>query len=548
MKTLSLITILLLTMGSAQGAIPPSSPFQVSWDDTPISLTAGGPFELRLTIHVPEGYYIYADETDVDFMSLEGIIITSIALPKSTPYKDPYLGKEVAIYKKDVQITITGHAPEHAGSGIHDLTARVSFRGCSPTLCFRPEEHEVSFRLEVAQIPLGERHATEKPPVVEKGRDKEKVSASEGAGFKNLLKVRDFSLILEQGFGVTILIVFIAGLLTSLTPCVWPVIPVVLLFIGVHPHKRFLENLLLSASLFLGLIIVYAGLGIIAVAAGKNLGFLFQQRIFLAIVVLFFLAMSLSMFGAFDLKLPRSLQHKLHSLGGKGYRGAILAGMGTGLVASPCSGPVLAALLGYVALQGNYPLGFVLLVIYGIGFSLFVVILGACYGELAGKLRGGPWMVWMKRALGLVLLFPAAFYMGSLFRWSGDRILSDDNRPRIEWVTDEAHALKFAEESDRPIMIEFGADWCPPCRALDAGLFRRPDIVALSMRLVPFRVDATIETREVRRLIDKYRVQGWPTIIFLDPEGRPYQDLRVSDYNSEAIEHGIKEAIERAKK
>ena len=544
--TLVALVLLLASAGVGQAALNPQSPFSVVWDEAPVELAAGSTFTLRVTIRVPEGYYLSASETDVDFASLEGLLITDVRYPRAAKVADPYLGKEVDVYRGDVTIAISGRVPEGLDPGERDLLARIAFRGCSPTICYRAEEAEALFRVAVGPSLGAPKPAprTAEPPAgwAEEGP----APAPEPFSLRRLLEVQDFGVLLQRGLGWTLLIVFVAGILTSLTPCVWPVIPVVLLFVGVHPHKRFKDNVLLAATLVTGLVLVYALLGIAAVALGKNLGFLYQQRWFLAVVVLFFLAMSLAMFGVFDVRLPRRLQQRLHRMGGEGYRGAFLAGMGTGLVASPCAGPILAALLGYVALQGNYAAGFALLVVYGTGMGLLIVLIGAGYGELAGKLKSGPWMLWIRRLLGILLLFPAAFYMGSLFRWSTDAILGAGDRPRIAWMADEATALQIADASGKPVMLEFSAEWCPPCKALDDRFFSRLEIIDLAGRVVPLRVDATIETPEARRMIRKYRVAGWPTVLFLDSKGRPWRDLRVNDYNPAAAERALREAIRRA--
>ncbi|MFA5812478.1 MAG: cytochrome c biogenesis protein CcdA, partial [bacterium] len=421
MRKISSLALLLLTLivaSASRAASNPSSPFQLLWDDEPRKIAAGSAFHLTVSIRAPDGYYLYADETEVDFASLEGLFVTDIRYPKPTPYTDPYMGKTVKVYKGEVTISIDGRVPDGLEPGEKELTALVRYRGCSPTLCFRPEEQEISFRLKVEPLAAAERVQPKRPQIAAEEARPMPMSLPERLGLKGLLQVQDFSVLLERGTIFTIFIVLLAGILTSLTPCVWPVIPVVLLYVGVHPHKRFWENLLLSAVMVAGIVVTYAALGVGAVAFGRNLGFLFQQSWFLALVVLFFVAMSLSMFGVFDIRMPRRLHARLHRMGGEGYGGAFLAGMGLGLVASPCAGPVLAAILGYVALQGSYAMGFGLLIVYGIGMGILMMLLGACYGELAGKLRGGSWMLWIRRALGIVLLFPAAYYMGVLFNWS----------------------------------------------------------------------------------------------------------------------------------
>jgi thiol:disulfide interchange protein DsbD len=538
----SFFAVVLICSLTSHASYQDESPFQVTWDSAHVKLKAGDTFNLGVTIRMPEGYYLYSDETEVDFKSLEGLIISDIDYPATVKRDDKYTGKSIDAYEGEVAIGISGYVPDGLEGGVHELDAVVRLKGCSPTLCYRPEERPVTFTFDVeSTVPPSAEGPAEHKELKEKAEGAVP-TAETRASLMDLIRTGEFSNILSRGLLITILIVFLAGVLTSLTPCVWPIIPAVLIFVGVHPHKKFRENLMLAACLTLGLTIVYSLLGLVAVAFGRNLGFLFQFRWFIVVVILFFVFMSLSMFGLFDVRMPRRLHEKLHRLGGEGYLGAFLAGLGLGLVASPCAGPVIAALLGYVALQRDYISGFGLLFVYSIGFGLLFIILGACFGELAHKLRGGPWLVWVKRTLGILLLFPAAFYMGSLFSWGG-RTISD--RPKIEWINSEADALKFATMTNRPIMMEFTANWCPPCKSLERSFFQRPDIVKLSYQLVPFKVDATVEDKEVRRLIRKYKVMGWPTVIFLAPDGSQYEDLRVSDYNPEGLEKSMAEALKR---
>jgi thiol:disulfide interchange protein DsbD len=527
-------------------SIGPSTPFRVTLAGAPDRVEQGKDFSIRISISVPEGYYLYADDTDVDFASLEGLFITDIGYPEPEKYEDPFTSRTVDVYTGEALLTIEGRVPPGLSPGERELTAQVRFRGCSPTLCYRPETKDVAVDIDVIAAPVAEEVVPTAPQMERGAAPSLPARVAERLNLRKLLQVRDFSVLLERGMLSTILIVFLAGLLTSLTPCVWPVMPAVLMFVGVHPHKRLWQNLLTAGCLVAGLVLTYALLGTAVVAFGKNLGFLYQQKWFLTIVVLFFLAMSLSLLGAFEMRVPAKWHALMHRMGGEGYLGAFLAGIGLGLIASPCAGPVLAALLGHVALQGSYLTGFALLVVYGLGMGVIMLLIGAGYGELAGRLRGGRWMIWIKRLLGILLLIPALFYFAALVGF-GDRERSVIRAHHVEWVTDEKQALDLAVAQGKPVMMEFTASWCPPCKMLEDDFFTRTKIVTLSYLVVPLRVDATVENARVRKLIGKYGVVGWPTIVFLSPEGKPYSDLRVGHYDPQAIEEGLKESICRAK-
>lgn len=517
--------ILCAGVSSAGAMVSNSDPFSLAWDREQMQVGEGRPFDAVINISVPRGYFLYADKLDVDFITLEGIHLDDIVYPPSVLKKDPLTGESVEMYARDVDVVVKGRIPLSLGVGTRELIARVYYQGCSSKHCFRPRTKDVELEVRIVQPESVEREAAR--------------------GIRSLLKAADFAHVLNAGVIWTLLVVLLAGVLTSLTPCVWPVIPVMLVVIGVERQRSFMRNAFLALSLVAGLVLVYSVLGIAAVALGRNLGFIFQQRWFVVLVAVFFIAMSLSLFGVFEIQLSKRWAHRFHQLGGEGFRGAFLSGLGLGLIASPCSGPVIAALLGYVALQKSYFIGFALVVVYGLGMGMIIVALGAAYGMVADKLRSGPWMVWVKRSLGVVLLIPAAFYVGSLLHWKPSATAKE--RPIVEWVEIVEDGIEFARRSGRPLMLDFYADWCPPCRKLDKSFFNRNDIVGLSYQLVPVRVNATYESDRVRRLMDKYGVMGMPTFIFLSPQGKSYEDLRVTSWDAGLLEQNMREAIRRAR-
>ncbi|MFH1874796.1 MAG: cytochrome c biogenesis protein CcdA [Pseudomonadota bacterium] len=506
------------------------SPFKVRWEKTIHDIKPNERFQATIVIEVPEGHYIYADKTEVDFKSLEGLRIDDVVFPEPTKREDPYFKKKLDVYEGTVFISIIGHLPEKYPIDDLDLTVLLKFQGCSEKVCFYPEKHDVEFAFHAPALPMAK---PEIKPVLEP-KDSSK-------SFWAYLKLTDFSKIFEQGTWFSIFIVFLAGFLVSLTPCIWPLIPVTLLIIGVEAQRKWWKNVLLAATLVLGIVLVNTSLGLLAVFLGKGVGFLFQNRLFLALVVIFFVLMSLSMFGLFEIHLLKPLQNKLSKLGGKGFRGAFLVGLGTGLIAAPCASPVLIALLGFVALKQNYFIGAGYLFMFGLGLGLVFILIGSGFGILASHIKGGAWLRPVKGILGVILLLPAFFYFKTLVNL--DIAVP---KSKVAWVSNIEHAKKFAQDSNRPMMIDFYARWCPPCLELDRNFFSKDEVLRLSYQLVPVRVDATVETPAVEEILEKYKIRGWPTILFISPQGKIYQDLTVAAFDPDLLKQNMRKAIKRA--
>jgi len=535
MKSLKYLVLLVVLFSSylARAALIPDSPFNAYLDQSHLYLETGSQFEANLVIDMPEDHYVYADKTEVFFETLEGVQIDDIAYPTATSHEDPFLGKQSLVYTGRAVIRITGHIPEDLEVGKRELVMGLELQGCTPQLCLRPESRSLSLFITVLNAQT--RDSSQSQNEIKR--------SDEAPSFWNLLDAERFSTLTQHGMGLTLLVVFLAGLLTSLTPCVWPLIPVTLLVVGIHPESSLKRNALLSFSLVCGMVLVYAVLGMMAALLGKNLGFLFQSRFFLALIVIVFLTMSLSMLGLFHLRLPQKLHHFLHQLGGSGICGAFLAGLGTGIIATPCVGPVIAAILTYVLLQKSYLLGFVMLVVYGFGMGLLFLLLGIFSASVSNALKNGPWMVWVKRLLGLILLLPALYYFGVLVGYTPNRFFGQTQVQMVHWISSEQEGLQLARDLQKPIVIDFYADWCPPCLALEKKFFSRSDIASLSEKFVMIRVDATTETEEVKRVIDKYKVVGWPTVLLLSPDGTVYEDLVVTAYEPDRLERNMYEAL-----
>ena len=212
--------------------------------------------------------------------------------------------------------------------------------------------------------------------------------------------------------GAGALLVFLGGLLTALTPCVYPLIPITVGVFGARPGVGRGKAVLLTSSYVVGMGVVFATLGVVAARTGAAFGQLLGHPAVVIGLAVFLLVLAASMFGAFELTLPQGLALRLSSVGGSGVAGAILMGSVAGFLAAPCTGPVLTGLLTYVATSRSTLLGAGLLFVYALGIGVPFFLIGVFAVRLP---KSGAWMDWVKSALGILLVALAATYVRDAF-------------------------------------------------------------------------------------------------------------------------------------
>lgn len=216
--------------------------------------------------------------------------------------------------------------------------------------------------------------------------------------------------------GTALPLVFLAGVLTSLNPCIYPMIPITAAIVGgqtvgeAAPPKW--RTLLLTLAYVSGLATVYSILGLIAGVTGTMFGTISTNPwAYFAMANLLVLA-ALAMFDVIPIRLPASLQARAATAGTGGRAGgAFVMGSVSGLVAAPCGAPVMAAILTWVGSQGSPVLGFVYLLVFSFGMCTLLVAVGLSSGALARLPRAGAWMVWVKRAFAILMLAVAEYYL-----------------------------------------------------------------------------------------------------------------------------------------
>lgn len=216
---------------------------------------------------------------------------------------------------------------------------------------------------------------------------------------------------LHGSYALAYLAVYTGGLLVSLTPCVYPVIPITVAFIGGQSGGSRGRGFALSVVYVLGMSCTYTVLGSVAALTGTLFGSIQSSPWTYLAVANVCILLGLSMFDVFTIPLPRFMTGMRSGAVRRGMAGAFLVGAASGLVLGPCTAPVLAVLLGYVAGEGNVAFGTSLLFVFALGMGTLQILVGTFSGLLASLPAAGAWMVRVKQIFGWILIAMGEYFL-----------------------------------------------------------------------------------------------------------------------------------------
>ena len=520
------------------------------------SAPAGGTFDITAKFRLAEKVKLYRDKLRFTWSKLEGAEFKEAIFPEPKTVAEPFAvgpGKLIQVYYGQVDAVARLKVTAMPGEQVR-VAGKLHHQACTDVLCFAPQETEINVEFVAGAQTAGDAGST--------------LAGAPGG---------------EQGGMLwQIVIAFWWGVLLSLTPCVYPMIPVTAAVIGARRQAGLLSALGASLVYVLGLSIVYALAGLLVATLGSAVSTFLQSPYVLIPIAGIFVALAVVMFAGLNFAAPTGLASKLQgALAGKtGVLTTFALGAVSGLIVGPCVTAPLAGILLFIAKSGQAWLGFWMLFALGWGMGVPLIVFGTATGLMP---RAGEWMGWIKRLLGFVLLWAALFflrsiigevayritfgvllvaaavYLGGFDRLTresgfGDRlkkvlgviavmyaaflfISGFTDRPvvpgtaptdgptsgRIETLFQPGTQadVERAVAAGRPVVLDFYASWCTICHALDARVYSKPEAIAAAEGIAAFKIDVDTE----KALAKKYNVFGPPAVIFIEPGGKVRKDL-----------------------
>lgn len=536
--------------------------FQAELEADREPLVAGENVKFAVVIKIEHGWHINSNDpgddfsvpTELEWRLPEGWQAPILSFPAGKALKFEFSDEPISVWEGDVAIVGNSVVPSDLAGSL-ELVVAVTAQACNDTQCLPPVTVLARKQVEIAVAGTSFKEVNSS---LFKGLVAD--SASPVGGSDASLDSR----LAGIGLPLQIALVFVIGLGLAFTPCVYPLIPITISFFSQQAADRAGGTFRLAFVYVMGIAITYSSLGVFAALTGRLFGALLQNPFVIGGIVVVLLALATSMFGLWEIRPPTWAMNM--SGGRQGYFGSLMMGLVVGIVAAPCVGPAVVGLLTYVGERGDPWLGFALFFSLSLGLGLPYLILGTFTGAIQKMPSSGMWMVGVRRVFGVLLIALAAYFVrpmlsGDLGDWliglslciGGAYLLiverTGNEQPAIDrvmrlllagmivagiffmplggggtasaglaadhlaWEAFEKTAAETAIEAGGPVIVDFYADWCAPCRELDEKTFSDPRVSSILEGYSRFKVDLTGGNAEYNRLAQEYSVRGVPTII-----------------------------------
>lgn len=542
-KIALLVLIVISSSVFGEDFLPPEQAFTAvaTWHSKKVGLHAGA--DIEVTVAPASGYYIYRESLKFNVakpgnsQSGSASHLLNVNIPKGKIKFDENFGKKLETYSSPFQVTATDDQ-----SDLANVILEMELQGCADKgICYPPMKMQFKFASANDLID---------GVVVDELIASKSSTASTSAGLTDLWGARDDAGLLATLLKtispiVLISAFFVLGLAMALTPCVLPMLPImssVVFGAKTAQHKNIskIRSSVLALAYILGMALMYSVAGMLTAALGSNIQVWLQSSWVLVAFSLLLLALSASLFGFYELRLPHAWHNKIDQIAGKQEGGSALGAFFLGaistLIASPCVTAPLAGVLAFIAQTGSIPLGGLLLFVMalGMGLPLFLFAIGA-KGILP---RAGSWMTGVQRAFGVLLVALAVWVIWPVFNKPQDKVMATHQLAsglvfqRVNNLKELNALIVSANEKQKPVLVDFYADWCITCKEMELLTFNHPEVSKVLESYQLIQIDVTNNTPEHQQVLKQYALFGPPAILFIGVDGQELQSKRVIGFMS----------------
>lgn len=488
--------------------------------------------------------------------------------PKPKIFFDATQGKKVEVYAGNFAVFLPIKDPVAASvvdSG--DIEVTISAITCTDIICLLPFEKVLH-----KTINYGQRDSFEQITLAS-GTDKQAAVKQSG-----------------HSVWFALALAFLAGLSLNIMPCIWPILPIIVMKIVEHARESKGKSAAMGLAFCLGVLLFFACLAganiILQIFYGTVLqwGDQFRNPAVVAGMALLLVVLALFMFGLFAIGLPSSVTGKTGS--GKGYSGTVAMGFLAAVLSTPCSFAILAAAFAWAQAQ-RLGLATLTIMVIGVGMALPYAILTSMPGLLKRLPKAGKWMELFKQAIGFLLLGIAIWLIGALpqerkagvlyfalvlsfcvWMWGGWVSFSTAARRKwlirgiavvltvaagftflpgpvdnIDWQGYDSAIIEQNLQAGKPVLIKFTAEWCVSCKVVEKVVFGRDDIASLieEKNVLAVKADTTVQSNPATLALKNiYNEPGVPvSILFLPGRSEPLR------WRGKAFGDELKELLEK---
>lgn len=523
-------------------------------------LGPAGTSRLIVTARILSGWHINSDDphgeyyipTRLTLAAPPGVAAGTVAYPPPREVSLKFAGGEkLSVFTGTVKFEVPLKAAETFRTAVGaPATVRIDYQACNDEQCLRPASVDYKTDLASAAIlaPTQADYQTGDP-------------SADGIGGGEWSVANVFA---RYGNVFGFLVVLLGGLALNLTPCVYPLIGVTVAYFGNEgggPRRV----VVLAALYVLGIALMFSGVGVAAALSGGLFGGALQNPGVLVAIAAMLTALAASSFGFFVLQPPQWLMRRA-GIARPGYVGAIVMGLGMGVVAAPCIGPIILGLLLMVQRSGSALFGFALFFTLAVGLGLPYVALALAAGSIRRLPRSGEWLRWIEQLFGFILVGLALYFLDPVVpnrlmtrilpyyaaaagiflgfispegrNWQPFFVIKSTigvaaaaalvymlipgRAPRAEMTFQpfSPTTLEAAKSRGEPVVLDFSADWCVPCREMERTTFVDPAVVREGSGFVRMRANLTAENQQNQEIIKRFNVEGVPTTVFIDATGK----------------------------